>query len=502
MGQLKRIFKSAVTWAMIMAIAVYGSWGRIEAADAKTEVSVMVDFEPVSLNYCVRFAVNNSFEVKLAKLDLYITETGLMYSEAVFDMFLFGGKSYDQDKRQQVSRFLSDYNYINIWNAGVENRLPVGTDITIELDDNRQRMWTTLMPIEFAHTAQLTLTAVQPLGKNAFGFVDRTEVTLAQLAIENASLEMKDKIEGVIARVEKAYWDFVFAKRALEIYEGMLERAEKLYETDKKNFDMGLVEKVDLLASQSNVVTTEAEVIIVANSYRRAEEDLKLIMNMDEARRIVPTEDLTPSLMKKSLPDCLKTAFAKRRDYKMKKRDVEMEGLEVAIKQNMQWPEIDITASMAKNGIDPDFKKAASQITEKDHVDYYIGVEMKVSLENKEAKSEYMKATYEKGKTIVNLKEVERNIITEVGNAFRDVVAYEISIAYMQNAVDLEDEKLKEEVKRFMRGRSYTKMVVDYQRDLLLAQLENARFLLKHVVAAVELARRMNVILESYEGVI
>ena len=54
-------------------------------AESPSEVVVL------SLNDCVRYALGNSFDVKLAKLDLYIEETNVMYKKAVFDTVSKGG---------------------------------------------------------------------------------------------------------------------------------------------------------------------------------------------------------------------------------------------------------------------------------------------------------------------------------------------------------------------------------------------------------------------------
>ena len=460
------------------------------------------DFRLVSREDCVRFAVNNSFEVKLAKLDLYVAETELMYVEAVFDTFLYGGVGWTEDKRQEVSVFAPDKDLLNEYYAGVTKTLPTGTEVTVEAGDTRLWNNTPFVAKNPSHTAELSFEIKQPVGKNGFGYVDRKKITLTKLAIKNADLEMKDRIEALIAEVERSYMDLVFAKRSLDIFTGILEKAKNLYEVDRKNLDIGLREKVDLFSSEANVATREAEVLVAENNYKRAEENLKLMMNMSDEARIAPAEAFSYGYMDKSLPVCLKEAFEKRRDYYMKKRDVEIMGLNLKIKTNEKWPEIDLIASMAMNGCETKFRKAAGKTVVMDNTYYYAGVEFKIPIENRQARSEFDKAGYEKESALVKLKEVERTIITEVGNAFRNVLAYEASLAYMHKAVELQSKKLAEEEKRFSYGRSNTKNIIDYQRDLLRAELEEAKFMLDHARANIDLARAMNVILDKYEDML
>jgi len=473
------------------------------AVDAAVSSKLSDGARKISINDCVVFSIYHSFDVELAKLDLYIEETDLMYEEAVFDAFILGGANYTEDKRQQLSVFGADDKQTNEYYLEIEKTLPTGTEVSAKWSDTRS--WSNLSTYTSknpAHTAELLFEAVQPIGKNIFGYVDRGKVSLTRLAIESADFKMKDTIEAFIAEVEKLYWKLVFEKRSLEIYEDMLNRAKTLYASDKKNFNIGMIEKVDLLNSEANVEKRKAEFIASENAYRRAEENLKLAMNLKEEKRIYPEESLDFEYMGKTLPHCLEEAFKYRQDYKEKKKDVEAMGLDLKIKANEKWPEIDLNASLAMNGVETKFEKAFGKTTVADNTYCYAGIEVSIPVENREARAEYKRVKFEKEKAIVKLKEKERTIITEVGNAYRDVRTYQTSLQYFGRAVELQTEKLTEEEKRFEYGRSSTKRIIDYQRDLLLAELENALFLFKHRKANVDLDKSTGIIYNKYEGLI
>ncbi|NQT32237.1 MAG: TolC family protein [Candidatus Omnitrophica bacterium] len=458
-----------------------------------------------SMEECTRLAIINSFEVKIAKLDLYIAETDLMLSEAVYDTLLYGGASYTQDRNQQISVFAAKDEQVNDYYGGISKKLPTGTELNLEAGDTR--LWDEFPRNSFvvnnpSHTVEVKMEVKQPLGKNIFGYVDRGKVTLTSLAVKNASLQSQDDIEALVARAEEAYLELAFAKKNLKIFYDMLDRARKLYDSDNRNFNTGLVERVDLYNSEANVAKREAEVLVAENDYNRSEADLKFIMNIPSDVRVVPSDDLELAPSQINLVDCIKEAFERRRDYYIRKRDVEIRGLDLKIKGNEKWPEIDVTASLTMNGIDSKFNKAVGRGVTTQHPEYYLGVEASFPLENREARSRYDRSKHEKEKSIVNLKKTERAIITEVGNSFNDVMAYEASIVYMTEAVDLQHKKLNEEEKRFKYGRSSTKRIIDYQQDFLFAQLEDARYMLNHRRANVELLRSMNTLLEKYEGLI
>ena len=495
--------KKTITYLMIMLLFM-PSWGLAGQVDEGVDPGSIIKEKEVlvlSLDDCVRIALENSFEVKLAKLDLYVAETDLLYSQAVFDTFLFGNVSYLEDKRQELSVFAPDDDQTNVYSFGVTKELPTGTEITASWSDTRTWSDSIFVSKNPAHNTEIALEARQPVGSNSFGFVDRNTITLTKLAIENADLETVNRIEAHIANTIKGYVDLMSAKRLLGIFRDILEKAEKLYEVEKKNFDIGLREKVDLYAVEANVANRQAEVIIAENNYKRTQENLKLLINIQENVEINPAEELKTYPVGMGLPQCLKEAFENRRDYKIRKRDVDIKGLDLRIKGNQLWPEIDLVLSMKMNGIDGKFNKAAGKATVTDHTEYFAGIEFSMPIENSQARSQYKKASYEKEKALVSLKQTERTVITDVVNAYNDTASFGASLEYTQQAVDLQAGKLSEEEKRFRQGRSMTKILIDYQRDLLRAELENVEFTRDHRKSKVDLFRSMNTLLKQFEEI-
>ncbi|MBD3296930.1 MAG: hypothetical protein GF392_06130, partial [Candidatus Omnitrophica bacterium] len=159
----------------------------------------------MSLDECVEYSLANSFEVKLARLDLYIAETDLLYSQAVWDTYLYGSALYNEDKRQQLSVFAPDDNQTNVYMAGIRKKLPTGTTVSAEWSDTRTWNNSAFVTKRPAHNAELRMRVEQPLVKNAFGMVDRGEYTITGLAVKNADLQMRDRIEQRIADTAIAY---------------------------------------------------------------------------------------------------------------------------------------------------------------------------------------------------------------------------------------------------------------------------------------------------------
>jgi outer membrane protein TolC len=253
------------------------------------------------------------------------------------------------------------------------------------------------------------------------------------------------------------------------------------------------------LASQANVLIREKDVSIEVNRFRRAEENLKLLMNMDSDYQIYPQEILKYRKRQVNLEDSLRQALQMRRDYQKGKRDIEIKNLILQTKANERWPEIDLVASLAANGINQKFSNATRDITNENNTDYFAGLEISIPIENNLAQSEFKEAEHEKEKALITLKNIERTIVAEVSNAFRDYVTFDKTLVALIEAAQLQQEKLQEEEKRFKYGRSDTKRLIDYQEDYLKAQLEVARGIFELEVSRVNLEKVLNIILARYE---
>jgi len=423
-------------------------------------------------------------------------------AESIFDTTLSGTWGYEEDRREQLSVFAPDKSQTNTYSASVSKTLPIGTEIDISF--NEQRIWNNSPYSSFspAHTPEFSVDMKQPLAKNVLGYVDRRTITVTGLAIKNSDLSTKDMIEELIAKVERRYWILVFQRYNLEIYQNMLKMARELNEINKKNYDLGRIEKGDLYASEANVVIRGKDLELARNRVQRAGENIKLLMNIDDAYDIEPTDELEYKKVDFSIDDCLMAAFEHRRDYKIAKRDIEIHNLTLQMRNNEIWPEVDLVSTIAANGIDSKLKKAFNNISSNNNMDYYIGVDISMPIENNKARSEYRKAKYRKEKAIVTLKNTERAIVTEVTNAFRDYVTYETTLFSLMEASKLQGEKLKEEQKNFNYGRSNTKRLIDYQNDYLLAQLEVSLGILELNTARVDLKRAINVLLSQYEDLL
>ncbi|MBF0253202.1 MAG: TolC family protein [Candidatus Omnitrophica bacterium] len=503
---VKNLFKTKKTFLLLIIIFAVAGGAHVIAVEGSTKANrsklsggSTSSVNDKTLTDCVVHALENSYEVKLAKLDMFIAETDMMYTEAVYDIFFTTSASYLEDKRQNLSVFAADDNQQNACSVGLEKTFRSGTKIKGRLSDTRAWSNNPYVSKNPSHNAEIAFEVEQPVGKNFFGYNDRAKVSMTKLAIENASVKEQDIIEDIAVNVEKLFYKCIYANETLNVTKNMLNKAQELQDKNIKNFDLGLIEEVDLKASEANVARMKKDVLLSENNKKRALENLKLALNSSEDQIFYPEGTLPDSFDLADIGSYLKEAFDSRRDYKIAKKDIDIKGIDLKIKQNSLWPQIDLLATVKNNGLENEFDKAMGKVTSMDNTYYYAGVEVNVPLENSKARSERDRSLYEKEKSVIELKQLERKIITEVANAYNDVKTFSGSVSIISDAAKLEKEKLELEEARFNTGRSNTRRVIEYQQDLLRAELEKLALLLDHNLSVSALSKVLNLTLEKYK---
>ena len=351
-------------------------------------------------------------------------------------------------------------------------KLVSGTDVTIDFQNIRESSDSPFATLNPSYESTLEMTLTQPLLKNFFGMNDWGEVRITKIDVNNFDSEVLDDVEESLGEVEKAYWDVVVSKRLVEVGEEMYERADEFYKINRKKKQLGTSELTDLLAAEANKRTRETELDVEKDALKTAINKLKLLINVPETDKdVLPLETIEIGGKKIHLISALKTAFEKRRDYERAKREIKAKKIKFNMKKNARWPQLDLEGSLKLNGVEKVQKDAAADAFTHENPEYTAKVTFSIPLEDSKARSEYDAAKHEKAKALLNLKKVERTIVTEVDDIARKVNLNRDKAKQRIEIEELQRKKLEEEEEQFGFGRSDSDKIIRFQEDLLQAKI-------------------------------
>jgi len=455
----------------------------------------------LSLQEATRLALSNNFDIQLAKYDAWIAQTNEGSVESLYDTILVAEAEYRDNQRKQTTTMFGTKVVDNDYNVGVTKKLPSGTTVNLDLTNSRNAANSIFSTSPVSHDSTLGITVTQELGKNFFGFQDRGEVKTTRIDIENAEYFSFEKIEVSIAQVQNSYWDLVLQIERVKIEKDMVAQAKRLYELHQEKLQDGLVELPEAIASEANYKKRTNALILVQNQVKEKANLLKLLLNITNNEIVIqPTQSFKLSGRKEFFDQELKKAFEHRRDYKRAHNRIKAQDMKLSMKKNNLWPEINLTATLEKNGLGDHFKQAVTQITDEDNPNLFAGVAISFPLENNEAKAQLKASELTKAKEVLSLKLLERRISIEIIDQVRNCNIFQELALSSEEIAQLQAKKLQEEEKRFNQGRSNTDTLIRFQEDLVRARGDAAEAKHRYHTAIVDLQQKSGVLLEGYEG--
>lgn len=455
---------------------------------------------PMSADGVVRLALENNFDVQLAKYDVWIKRTDKKKAASIYDTLLSGEVSYRDNESKRTLTILGTKETDNDYNVGLSKKLPTGTSLDADFANNRNASNATFATSAVTHESAVSLGVTQELGRNFFGIIDRGQIkiTLAEIAMSNyTSLA---KIENIVSEALKAYWDVVLHQNKLVIAQDMLQQAQSLYELNQKKFLDGAVEAVNALASEANYKGRLNQFELAQRELHEKMSTLKLMLNVEnEAVIFEAAEKLEAALALPELSQALKEALHNRYDYQRALKEVEAKDIKVEITKSSLWPEINLTASLSKNGLGDHFKQSIGDISGDDkNSDFYAGVVISIPLENNKAEAEYKASELEKARGLIYLKSLERQIAVGINDVLRDCKIYHNVARSTDEIADLQKRKFNEENKRFLSGRSDADTLIRFQEDWLNAQLATLQAQYRYRLALIDLSQQKGELLKTY----
>ncbi len=452
----------------------------------------------LSLDEATRMAISQSFDIQMAKLDAQIAGTDELSAKSLYDLILSVEATYQKDKSKKTTTILGTQSQDNIYNIGLSQTLPTGTTVEIGWNNARSATNSSFATSSVTHESVYEAVLTQDLGRNLFGIQDRGDIKVRLIDIENAEYNSLDRIEALMVSVQKAYVDVVLHQEFVRIEEEMLQTAKTLYDIQKDKIENGLIEKAELIASESNYLKREGEVKLARSRLEEKKNVLKLLLALGKDDELMITDHFSSLNGEENYSTSIKKAFEHRVDYKRKRNELEAEDIKVKMTRQNLWPEINLMATYERNGLGDGFTDARDDITENDNPNYIVGISLAFPLQNRDARAKHRAQKFQKAKLIESAKKLEREIVLSVTDKVRNANVLAEIVSSRSKVADLESQKLEEEDKRFSRGRSDTDMLIRFQEDAIEAKRLDVNAKYDYSAALIDLRRAEGSLLKHF----
>lgn len=487
--------KYRVSFYLLLTVGVIANL-TITRVYAQEVVTLPIE---LSLEDVSRLALENSLDIQIAQYDTYISRTSLDDAQSIFDIIFSAEASYNRNKKAQANTIAGSDSKSHSFSLGLEKKLPTGTTLSLDTTTAKTRtdsLFSTLNPY---NEALVGLTVKQELGKNFFGLADRASIKITKLDIENFEFTSLDDIEEILYKAQKAYWKLILKNEEIKIVEDILKSAKRFYKIYQSKHSIGLVEESELLAIEALIYTRESNLVVAGLGQETAKNELLFILNQGGFQdKVKPKDKLGSDTAAVDLFQMLRESISSRRDYKRIKNELKKSEIDLVVKKNALWPQIDLEATFVRNNINLDRSSTWEGIPGNANDQIFLSLSVQLPLENRAAKAELQRVKLEDSQLLLRLKRVERLILQEINDGVNQVNSNDNQVKLYQSIIKLHQRKLDSQIKRIGYGRSNADTLIQYEDDLLKARLALALNLYSYRVSLVELDLIKNVLLDKY----
>lgn len=472
----------------------------------------------ISLQECVRLAVQQNLRLQIARRGPVIAgyEIREAYGVQYDPVFSFEAKRQHDDvpatfdpKKSGVD--LPYQETFDIFSAGISGHATPGLSYNLNgnsIKDSAISDFRLVGNSVLRHTnnwdALIQLELRQSLLRNFWIDSERVHIQIARKDLKISEQSVRLQLMNTVLAVQNAYYDLIYAEESVKVRTKALEFANELLADDRQKIAAGAMLPSDEKLAESQVETAKANLIAAEELLETGRNNLRSLITDRYAS--APRETLAPSDKLVVVPDhpdraeCLRSAMTMRPEVLQSKLEAEKQGIVLRYNYNQMFPILDLVGSLGTVGTEASSRGATfGTLADADHPIYSAGVVLKIPLSNMAARNRYRAGKEVKEQALLKVKTIEQdifvqtdNVLASIDKSYQRVSATRKAREYAQIALDAERKKLENNA-------STSFLVIEYERNLVMARNDEILAMVDYNKAQAHLAYSKGEILENHQ---
>ncbi len=410
------------------------------------------------------------------------------------------------------------------YNTSFQKSFDTGTSVAINWNNTRGSSEAANFFNPYVQSA-LTIGFQQQLLQGFGRFINRRNIIIAENNRKIADLAFSQQAITTITNTINAYWELAYARQNVNVQQQALTVAEKLYNDNKKQLEIGTMAPLDVTRAESEMANDKQNLIVAQTTRLQNELVLKNYISKDPLAsnlinvEIIPTDkpDDPASISTASFEDAIKEAFAKRPDlqeqyYNLKNADVDVRATKNALLPtatvsaqygsfglagnalitgapfalNTGQPVVDANGTPIVVGGVPyfvgqntadiigtthnGFGNSQSQIFHNTYPDYNVALTLQIPIRNRAAQADNMHAQLVRRQLEAQTQQIKNSALLDVRNTTIALEQDRARVEAAHKARELQQQTFDAEQKKYQLGASTVYNVILTQRDLITAQ--------------------------------
>lgn len=441
----------------------------------------------LSIEEAVLMALENNRALRVQRFETEIIQTFIDQERAVFDPVLSGGIRAGRERFGNAGPSGSASATTSGAEASVSGFLATGTLLEAEISTQRYHR----QNIEYIHETRIDASVTQALLQGRGVAVNRAGIRQASLDTRMSNYELKGFAQSLVAEIESLYWEYVLARRQVEIVRESMDLAGQQLSETRQRVRVGSIAETEIAAAQAELALRKEALI---NAETRVENlKTRLLRRISPSRLASENRALHPESAPEVPPDPLEdladhvdVAMGLRPDLLQARMMVERGEIEIVKTRNGLLPKMDLFIRLGKTGYADSFSESAKNI-DGDAYDAYAGIQVSRAASQTGAEARHRRAQLQRRQQEVSVLNLEDLVREDVELAHIEVRRTLQQVSATESTRRFQEEKLRAETAKFRVGKSTALLVAQAQRDLLESRVSEVAAITNYLKARIGL---------------
>ena len=380
---------------------------------------------------------------------------------------------------------------------------------------------------------------------NGFGKVNTRNIRIAKNNRKIADLAFSQQAITTVTNTITAYWELVYARENVKVQQQAVTVAEKLYNDNKKQLEIGTMAPLDVTRAESELATDRQNLIVAQTAELQQQQVLKNAITKNPMAANMINLEITPTELPSrpeaieapSFEQAVSEAFAKRPDVQELAINLLNGQIDVSATRNALLPTATLTAQYGSVGLAGNqrtfstatiagapivdstgtpipgefvpatqvlptgtvkggFGDSMSSVFHNNFPDYNVQLNVQVPIRNRSAQADNQRAILTQRQLEAQMQQLKNSALLDVRNTFIALQQDRARVEAASKARELQQQTFDAEQKKYQLGASTVYLVIQTQRDLISAQGTELRALTDLVEAKANYERALGRTLE------
>ncbi len=317
----------------------------------------------LTLNEAIRRALENNNDIEIARADVRLAEQTLNALNGVFDPVFTYTPEYNSSVRPVTNIFGGAGTGGNVTTTDYNNDATVnkqfgkgGGNFTYFFNNTRETTSANNASLNPFYSSAQGIQFNQPLWRNRSIDRNRQQIRIQRKRLEQTDSDFRLRTIAVIAQVQSAYWDLVFALRNEQNQIANVKLAQENFRRTEASVAAGASAPLQRAEIETELSTRESSLLLANQQVTFAENALKNLLikdplSPDWSKALLPTDSPSFEETPLNLETALKEAHENRPEVRRLRLEEDVNDINLQFYKNQTKPQVNLVGTFSTNGL-------------------------------------------------------------------------------------------------------------------------------------------------------